>query len=347
MFTSTPHINRTTSYRALFLVVLVAAFVVPTLTPSPSRAGQAGYSWPVKPFRTEHPVRGLLGDPRTIFSAPPTTQGALFGAGDFRFHFGIDISAPGGTAVYPVASGRVTRSDSRDLRVTVDCGGGRQFDYWHITPQVHVGEGVTAYRTVLGRITQQAKHVDFSEMQNGLYLNPLQPGHLGPYTDHVAPHIVSISVRKSVTELAFPNLLRGSVDFVVDAYDTSNLPVPGVWRDMPVAPALLTWHISDMGSKTVLARSVTVDFRTRMPSDSTFWNVYARGSYQNMSVFGKHYSYREPGRYLYRLTPRPFDTARLRDGVYDLVVTATDVRGNTTTASLRFTVRNRADWIDS
>jgi hypothetical protein len=347
MFTTNRHINRSTTTRALFLIVLVAALVVPALTPSPSRAGGAGYDWPVKPFGQEHPVRGLLGDPRTLFSAPPTTAGALFGGGSFQFHFGIDISVPAGTAAYSVASGTVTRRSDADLMVTIACGGGRSFEYWHITPQVRVGDRVTAYETVLGRVTARAKHLHFSELRNGRFLNPLQPGHLAPYTDHVAPRIASISVRTSATGLALPNMLRGRVDLVVEAYDTSNLPVPGIWRDMPVAPALLTWQVRDLRPKTVVGHTVAVDFRTSMPSNSTFWNVYARGSYQNMSVFGKHYSYRQPGRYLYRLTPRAFDTTRLRDGVYDLVVTATDIGGNSTTVSLRFTVHNGADWMDS
>jgi hypothetical protein len=309
MFTTNPHINRSATYRAVFLVVLVAALVVPTLAPSPSRAGGTGYGWPVKPFGQEHPVRGLFGDPRTLFSAPPTTEGALFGGGSFQFHFGIDISVPAGTAVYPVASGTVTRLETHML--TVSCGGGRSFDYWHITPQVHRGDSVTAYVTVLGRVTMRAKHVHFSEALDGAYLNPLQAGHLVPYTDHAAPHIASISVRRSATELAFPNLLRGRVDIVVDPYDTSNLPVPGAWHGMPVAPALLTWEIRDLRPRPIVGRTVAVDFRRVLPAESAFWNVYARGSYQNMSVFGKHYSYREPGRYLYRLTPTPFDTTRL------------------------------------
>ena len=74
--------------------------------------------------------------------------------------------------------------------------------------------------------------------------------------------------------------------------------------------------------------------RTTIPSNSDFWNVYERGSYQNMSVFGTHYSYMQPGRYLYRLAPHGFDTRALKDGVYDLVVTATDIRGNSTAESL-------------
>ena len=66
-----------------------------------------------------------------------------------------------------------------------------------------------------------------------------------------------------------------------------------------------------------------------------------------MSVFGKHYSYMQPGRYLYRLSRSPLDTRTLNDGVYDLVVTVTDIRGNSTHDSLRFTVHNRFGWIGS
>jgi hypothetical protein len=47
-----------------------------------------------------------------------------------------------------------------------------------------------------------------------------------------------------------------------------------------------------------------------------------------------------PGVYLLRLAPGGFDTATLRDGVYDLVVTATDVDGNHGSAEVRFSVHN-------
>ena len=70
---------------------------------------------------------------------------------------------------------------------------------------------------------------------------------------------------------------------------------------MPVAPARITWRIETMTGKAVIPNRVAVDFRTVIPPSSAFWSYYARGSYQNMSVFGKHYSYLQPGRYLYRL----------------------------------------------
>src|SRR3954467_14382217 len=74
------------------------------------QAGSApfAYGWPVKPFDREHPVRAILGDPRTIFKGPPTVKALLHAGGSFSFHQGIDISAPNGTDVYPVMSGVVT-----------------------------------------------------------------------------------------------------------------------------------------------------------------------------------------------------------------------------------------------
>lgn len=345
MRTQTPHINRSASWLALFIAVVAGTIVAVALTVPPSRAGSTGYNWPVKPFTSEHPVRGIFGDPRTIFAAPPTADGVLSGDGEFQFHFGIDVSARDGTSVYAVVSGTVSRR--REDSLVVSCGGGRTFEYWHVTPAVGVGSRVTAYRTVLGRILRGSKHVHLSELLNGVYVNPLQAGHLTPYEDHRAPTIVSISAHTSPSTLAFPNLLRGSVDFVVEAYDIPNRPVPGIWRNMPVSPTRLTWRVNDMRGAAVVPNRVAVDFRTGIPSSSAFWSYYARGSYQNMSVFGKHYSYRQPGRYLYRLSRAPLDTRTLKDGVYDLVVTATDIRGNSSHDTLRFTVHNRPGWIGS
>jgi hypothetical protein len=40
------------------------------------------------------------------------------------------------------------------------------------------------------------------------------------------------------------------------------------------------------------------------------------------------------------LTPGTLDTNRLKDGVHVVVVTASDIAGNRTSASVRFTVAN-------
>jgi len=88
---------------------------------------------------------------------------------------------------------------------------------------------------------------------------------------------------------------------------------------------------------------VAFDFRNGVPPNSSFWRIYARGTYQNQTVFGNHYSYLERGLYLFELAPQ-FDTRTLPDGVYDLTVKASDVRGNSGSQTLRFTVHNRQGW---
>ena len=309
-------------------------------------ASGGGFGYPVKPFDREHPIRANFGDPRSNFRGPPTLDTVLHGAGSFSFHQGVDIAAPNGTAVYPVLDGIVTKASGDWVGVRADSG--RGFEYWHIRPLVKVGEHVRARKTILGRIMKPAGHVHLTEYQDGKVVNPVAPGRLTPYHDRTRPSIESISFRRSDTgpEL-LPGFVRGPVEIVVDAEDTPSMPVRGTWRNLPVSPALITWQVRSWAGKTVVPRRVAVDFRTTQPSNSAFWDVYARGTYQNMTVFGPHYSFLQRGCFLFKLTPRPFDTRTLHDGVYDLLVTASDIRGNSRSSSLRFTVHNRAGWSGS
>jgi len=328
--------------------VLVAAALLSLTTPRSASTAVAGtgYGWPIKPFHSEHPIRGNFGDPRTVFLTPPTPESVLSGRGSFSFHQGVDISAPNGTAVYPVRSGTVTAITP--IWVRVASGNGETFEYWHIAPAVRVGDRVTAEKTVLGRIIKPAGHVHLTQYENGHVVNPLAPGRLGPYHDTTKPVVDSISLRRSDNGRdLLASFVRGRIEILVDAYDTPTMRVKGEWAGLPVTPALLTWRIQRWTGRTVVPERIAADFRTTVPPNSAFWRIYARGTYQNMAVFGQHYSYLQRGSYLFRLTPRPFDTSRLEDGVYDLVVTATDIRGNTSSRSLRFTVHNRAGWIGS
>jgi murein DD-endopeptidase MepM/ murein hydrolase activator NlpD len=78
---------------------------------TPSRFLSAtGYGWPVKPFRTQHPVRGFFGDPRI---------GGHNGA-ERQFHFGVDISAPNGTPVYATITGTVSRIGRQGEALSID-----------------------------------------------------------------------------------------------------------------------------------------------------------------------------------------------------------------------------------
>lgn len=297
----------------------------------------ASYHWPVKPFNRQHPVRGSFGDPRTVFTSSPTLRGVLSGACSCSLHRGIDISAPDGSPVFPVATGTVTVANGEWLKV--ESGDGRAFEYWHIHPMVRVGARVNAYETVIGHIHRGSGHVHLTELSNGRAVNPLAPGHIGPYADHTTPRVTSISFRKGETSRdGLPSLISGRVLLVAGAEDTPTMSAPQGWRGLPVAPALLTWKVRSWTGKVVKGRQIATDFRSDLPDDS-FWQIYARGSYQNMAVLGRHYSWAQPGSYLFKLSSR-FDSRTLRDGAYDLVVTATDIRGNSSSLTRRFTVKN-------
>jgi hypothetical protein len=335
---------------ALLASAALAAAGAPSARPSSaSSAAPGSYGWPVKPFHEQHPVRGSFGDPRTVFAAPPTADGVLHGSGHFSFHEGIDISAPNGTTVYPVRDGRVTAASLEKARerVVVLSPDGVSFEYWHLTPRVRVGQWVVTDRTILGTILKPAGHVHLTEVDDGRPVNPLAAGHIAPYRDATVPRVEAIGFRLDTGNAAMVNFVRGRIALVAEAYDTPAVPVPGIWRGLPVAPALVTWRIESAAGKVVVAERVAADFRRTIPPDAAFWSVYARGTFQNMAVFGQHYSYLEPGCFLFGLTQTPFDTAQLRDGVYDLVVTAADIRGNSSSRSQRFTVHNRPGWIGS
>jgi Peptidase family M23 len=323
-----------------FLFSVVALLFVFAGTP-PQRAVAAGgeYQWPMKPFNQPHPIRGSFGDPRTVFRAPPTEDGVLRGDGSFAFHFGVDISAPGGTKVYPVISGVV--STVTDHWFGVDVGNGRVFQYWHITPTVRRGDHATMGKTVLGITTDYFQHLHFSELQNGRPVNPIRSGGLSPYADTTIPHVKEITMRGTAAGRDLvPNMVHGNVLLIAEAYDSPELAIPAPWNNMPVSPAKITWRIQRMTGRIVVRTQVARDVRRTIPQRERYWEYYARGTFQNMSVFGKHYSYGQPGCFLFKLTRSPFDTTTLRDGVYDLVVTVSDIAGNSSTSSLRFTIHN-------
>src|SRR5512146_19124 len=149
--------GRTTlTIAALVLTSGVAGMHLGSTARAAAATRNSAYGWPVKPFDRPRPVRANLGDPRTIFAGPPNQQTLLHGAGTFQFHYGIDVSAPDGTPVYPVVSGRVISVSKDEDWLAVDAGQGRTFEYWHIVPVVDVGAQVQEDATVLGRIIKGA-----------------------------------------------------------------------------------------------------------------------------------------------------------------------------------------------
>jgi murein DD-endopeptidase MepM/ murein hydrolase activator NlpD len=299
----------------------------------------SAYGWPVRPFDTPHPIRGNFADPRTRFGGRKTVATLLEGDGVFSFHQGVDISAPDGAPVYPVASGTVTLANRH--RVTVSCGNGRSFQYWHIYPSVRAGRRVEVGRTVLGRIQPMREHVHLTHLENGRAVNPLAPRRLTPYRDTTRPDAIAIEIRRGVTELGHASAVSGRVGLVLEAVDTPALDVPGRWRGFPVTPARVTWKL-ERGDR-ILLRGVARDARGSVPRNDRFWETFARGTHQNWPIFAGRKLRHRPGRYLFELVPHALDTRRLRDGRYELVATASDASGNSDVIRLLLTIDNGSD----
>lgn len=300
------------------------------------------YGWPVQPFDQPHPIRSTFGDPRTSFDGPPTATVLYTGRGSFSFHTGIDIVVPDRTPVYPVRSGTAKLSGGRT--VTVQSGDGSSWQYWHIVPAVTTGERVVAYTTILGRVRTGYGHVHLAEFNQGRPINPLAPGHLTPYSDKTSPRIGAIEIRRPGSpDEQLPELVRGTIEPVVSVFDTPRPTAPGVWAAMPTAPALIRWRIERRNDgHTVLPEQRAFDVRERLPSNRSFWHYYARGTRQNMATFKQHRYWYQEGVFLFRLGI--VDTHNLPDGIYSLIATAHDIRGNSTERSRTFLVWNRPGW---
>lgn len=320
--------------RAVIAIACVSFVAAPTTA--------TAYPWPVKPFNRQHPIRANFGDPRTLFQLG-LFQNGIEGPGDFLFHNGIDISAPDGTRVYPVMSGTVKLLDAESLSVTTT--NGRTFQYFHIVPVVTNGEQVVAQRTPLGYIAKSFGHVHLSELRGFRIWNPLANGGIAPYRDTTKPTVASILLRRWNTMDELDSLgICGRIAIATEAFDTPPMRVPGSFANFPVSPAVVTWSLRRVGTGQVVAPPLSpVDFRGTLPLQADFWNVYARGTYQNAPRFGPRQFSLMPGRFLYNLTTSGgIDTRTLTNGVYQVTVRAQDIKGNSRTLNKRFTVVNQA-----
>jgi hypothetical protein len=288
---------------------------------------RAPYGWPLKPFDRPHPIRGNFADPRM-----PNHH--INGPGPFSFHAGVDISAPGGTKVYAVAPGSVYIPDvkeaylrGRPVALGVR-GDGVRFEYWHIRPLVASGSSVAAHQ-LIGRVITKWGHVHLTEMWGDRAVNPLRVGALTPYRDRTKPTIVSVRIYRDGKYLSPATALSGKVDLVVDAYDTPQLKSNWPWAR--VTPALICWRLLQGATgKVVIPTQTPVDFRLDRP-DTALEKVFAPGTRQNGS--------KRPGIYNFWLV-KGLDSSLLPNGSYDLVVLASDTRGNTARRTVQLLVEN-------
>jgi peptidase M23-like protein len=300
-------------------IAVAATFLVPTITPEAATAAatKPAYGWPVKPFHRQHPIRGSFGDPR-------------IGGNSHSFHFGVDVSCPDGTPVYATITGRAYISPRHPETVTVIAEQGDvEFGYWHVVPTVRSGEHVTAYRTVIGKVAATWEHVHFAERRNGAYVNPLRPGAMGPYADTTAPAVRAVTVRP-MTAASHGAPVHGRIDLIAEAYDETPISISGPWHDKPLTPALLQWRLLD-GGRAVTDWRTAVDFRLIYPSNALWGRTYTSWTRQNKKIWDARYGF-----YLVH----GFDTRTLHDGTYRVQVKATDIRGNTGSASFPLDVAN-------
>jgi len=317
--------------RRLLLVLILA--LAPALV---AGANASAYPWPIKPFHEQHPIRANFGDPRTRFWNTMLTDG-LQGPGLFQFHNGIDIAADEGTPVYPILSGTVRLIDAAAVLVRSP---GHKFQYFHIKPAVHNGEHVVAERTVLGRVIHAANHVHLTEIRGRRVWNPLARGGIAPYSDRTRPLVDAIFARPVNSLVPIQSTtLCGTLSLVAAAHDIPPLPVPGTFAGFPVSPALVTWSLTRLNGLLYVPTVPAADFRMTLPIGRNFWNIYARGTYQNAPRFSNQ-QFHIPGSFLYNLV-QTFDTRSYPNGAYEVRVHVSDMRGNSSDGVQQFHVENR------
>ena len=273
----------------------------------------APYGWPVKPFNKQHPVRGYLNDPRIQDAS-------------HAFHFGVDVSAPDGTAVYSVTPGKVFIEDKGNA-VAVQAPDGVAFGYWHVAPAVEHHQQVKLHQ-LLGHIEKGWGHVHFAESLNNVYRDPIRPGALTPFVDMGHPTVEKIMFRIGKRTLP-PNKVYGLVNICCIAYDTTPILVPPPWSHMPVAPALLRFRVVQNG-KAIVPWRKGVDLRPFRKQDA-FHLIYADDTTQNHP--------NKPGLFVYILA-HDWNSALHPNGNYRIDVEASDIHQNKAVSSMPFTILN-------
>src|SRR5262249_3948493 len=191
------------------------------------------------------------------------------------------------TPIYPVASGIAHYLGASVLNVDAGMyqGSERIFQYFHIVPIVGEGQHVVARRTVLGYVQAPFGHVHLTEINGSQAVNPLQKGHLAPYVDRTRPTVRDASFANLSGVVETPLDLCGRVQIDANAFDRTPVPAPGVFHDLPVTPAYVRWEITHLNGSAAVPWQVAADFRHTVPPNNDFFDVYAKGTYENSPRF--------------------------------------------------------------
>jgi hypothetical protein len=328
---------------------------------------QAWRSWPVEPLFEQHPIRGGFLDPR---------PGGIYHTGvdisvrDDRPEPG---HPPGRThTVYAIEGGTVWMPNDEEERACQDrvvhVG---HFGYGHVDPigTVENGEQVDPGQ-MLGWTCYHHWHVhlsQFATVGGDVYVNPLGPAsYLWPYVDTATPVIGKIAFYTPATAswltvqgaLTSPpagielsrEALRGDVDVRALVGDRQSF-----WGWMKGRLALLRSEISPYEIVVTLRQHLGLPLWShvlfkadQLPTDDAFANRYAPGTLQNLPAYDCRTSdaISCTGRYWFHAGgtgAMPYwDTTSVRDGAYDLCVTAFDASHNRARRCVAVTVANRS-----
>ena len=293
-------------------------------------AAQA-YPWPLRPFNQAHPIRANFGDPRTWcsstsrLSASRGTQSVqLSRMGSYR-RTGRDAGLSG--------SGRHLLHYLTPTWIAVRAFGA-EYRYIHIHPIVFEGQRVYKSRTVLGYVEPWAGHLHFSEL-HGRAVNPLQRGHLTPYTDRTRPTVTEPSCPEPDGQsVERPFRICGRVRSPRSRRTRRRCRSPATGPASPVAPAIVSWTLREHnGSKP----SCPARRRELSPGPAAEFDVLgcllrAARSQNSARAAATRLALRLQGRFLFVLSPN-FDASQTHEWHYALTVTAQDARGNQDTLS--------------
>ena len=318
--------------------------------------------WPVRPHDRQHPIRGSFLDPR-----PDPVRGAVY-------HTGVDIAVrddrpergapPERThRVYAIEGGVVDEATPAGVCGNVRLG---HFGYGHVDARVAVGEQVRAGQHI-GWTCQGWWHLHLTEWllvgDERLPINPLRPaGKLKPFRDTAPPVIHDVRFhspaepdwgRRVTSVVRLPGagrrLDRSRLSGLVDVRARVSDPQShmGWFRDLPALvaphhPYRLGLLVIDRRLERIVYRR-TAFISLTMPALATDQH-YAPGTTQNLSAKAC-LNRRAPcnGVYWFRLFPRPYwDTTRLANGRYLLVVRAWDAAGNRARKDVEIRIANPA-----
>ena len=191
-----------------------------------------------------------------------------------------------------------------------------------------------AYSTVVGWAEAPWEHVHFSERRDGVYVNPLRPGALGPFADTTRPRVKQL--RAEWTAVIVPAHAARDVDLVVEAYDETPIRVPG-----PLGRQARHARAASLARDERRRQSCgALAHGDRPPAHDARGRASSRRQYGRWTRQNKQQPH---GRYRFVLAAA--GTADPADGRYVVEVAASDVTGNTTVARFPIRVANRgAPW---